>query len=61
MDDPDDVSETNCEPGLWGLYADVAGSSPDYHDKSGCYYCPAGTWADESNDKLWCRPCPPGT
>ena len=41
--------------------ADVTSASPDYHDVNGCFYCAAGSWAEENNDKLACRPCPPGT
>jgi hypothetical protein len=61
MDDPDDTSATACAAGFYGEYADVGQSSPAYHDSYGCYYCPAGTWVDETNDKTACRSCPPGT
>ena len=61
LDDPDDTAQTSCQPGYWGLYADVGIESPYYNDWYGCEKCPPGTWADESADKLWCRACPPGS
>ena len=61
VDDPDDTAESSCAPGYYGLYADVSVDSSYYNDWFGCHLCPAGTYSDESADKLWCRACPPGT
>ena len=46
---------------MYGLYTDVADTNPLYNDYYGCIRCPAGTYAEENDDKLNCRQCPPGT
>jgi len=52
LDDPTDVSATQCTLGAFGIFSTSS---------STCAKCPAGEYAETGGDKLACRQCPPGT